>query len=636
MEYHKKHLSISKELGNRAGKGGDYGNLGNLHKSLREFEQAMDYYEKHLSIAKESGQRDLEGRAYANLGNARNSLGDIEQAIDCHEKHLSIAKELGQRDGEGLAYLNLGNAYGSLGDLKQAIVYHKKSLSIAKELGQRNDEARACFCLGMDLQFSDVLDEALDYYRSSVKLYNEVRSSLQSEDTMKISFRNACQDAYTALWRTLLQLGKDEEALCVAEQGRAQALMDLMELQYGTELLSSASLDPNVRLSDMLSDISKQTVFAALEGTTINLWVLGKGRNVQFRQKKVGSKDREKAVEFLERMRKEAFKGIKIGVGVTCENRSLDEVANNVQPSEEAVQDTAETLENKNDSLRLLYDCVIGPITDVLEGDELTIVPDGPLCLAPFAAFLDDKSRYLSESYKISILPSLTSLKMITESAQDYHMTSGALLVGDPCLEGVKGKHRKLKPLPGALKEVQMIGKILNTAPLTGRDATKDEVLKRLGSVALVHIAAHGDMKAGEILLAPNLARTLTTAKEKDYMLTMSDVQAVQLRARLVVLSCCHSAQGKVTPEGVVGIGRAFLGAGARSVLVSLWAIDDEATMEFMKSFYQHLARGCRASAALNQAMKCLRESEKFGAVKYWAPFVLIGDDVTIQFGENQ
>ena len=72
------------------------------------------------------------------------------------------------------------------------------------------------------------------------------------------------------------------------------------------------------------------------------------------------------------------------------------------------------------------------------------------------------------------------------------------------------------------------------------------------------------------------------------------------------MLSCCHSAQGKVTPEGVVGIGRAFLGAGTRSVLVSLWAIDDEATMEFMKSFYQHLARGCSASVALNQGMKCL------------------------------
>jgi len=95
----------------------------------------------------------------------------------------------------------------------------------------------------------------------------------------------------------------------------------------------------------------------------------------------------------------------------------------------------------------------------------------------------------------------------------------------------------------------------------------------------------------------------------------------------------CHSAQGKITSEGVVGIARAFLGAGARSVLVSLWAIDDAATLEFMKGFYQHLITGKSASEALNQAMNSMRESEEFSEVKYWAPFVLIGDDVTLEFG---
>ena len=113
-------------------------------------------------------------------------------------------------------------------------------------------------------------------------------------------------------------------------------------------------------------------------------------------------------------------------------------------------------------------------------------------------------------------------------------------------------------------------------------------------------------------------------------MLKIADVQAVQLRARLVVLSCCHSGQGEIKAEGVVGIARAFLGAGARSVLVSLWAIDDEATMMFMKIFYRHLSKGKSTSLSLHRAMKFLRESAKFSAMKYWAPFVLIGDDVIL------
>ena len=74
------------------------------------------------------------------------------------------------------------------------------------------------------------------------------------------------------------------------------------------------------------------------------------------------------------------------------------------------------------------------------------------------------------------------------------------------------------------------------------------------------------------------------------------------------------------------------MGAGALSVLVSrLWGIDDEATLEFMKSFYLHLAEGRSASKSLNCAMKCMRKSERFNEVNYWAPFVLIGDDVTLE-----
>ena len=143
-------------------------------------------------------------------------------------------------------------------------------------------------------------------------------------------------------------------------------------------------------------------------------------------------------------------------------------------------------------------------------------------------------------------------------------------------------------------------------------------------------------MGSGEILLAPNRERKYSDPEDKDYIMTIADVHAVQLRAKLVVLSCCHSGEGEIKAEGVVGIARAFLGAGARSVVASLWAIDDEATMEFMKSFYQHIRNGRSASVCLNQAMKCLRKSSKFNEVKFWAPFVLIGDDVTLDFGGKE
>lgn len=111
----------------------------------------------------------------------------------------------------------------------------------------------------------------------------------------------------------------------------------------------------------------------------------------------------------------------------------------------------------------------------------------------------------------------------------------------------------------------------------------------------------------------------------------MADVSKVQLRAKLVVLSCCHSGCGEIKVEGVIGIARAFLGSGARSVLVARWALDDESTEKFMKCFYEHLFRGESASESLHEVRKWMRGNPKYSEVKKWAPFMLIGDNVTLR-----
>ena len=247
--------------------------------------------------------------------------------------------------------------------------------------------------------------------------------------------------------------------------------------------------------------------------------------------------------------------------------------------------------------------------------------------MAPFAAFMDSNSKFLCELFRIRMVHSLTFLKLITESPAGYHSNTGALLVGDPWVQEVPTYN--LFQLPAAETEVEMIGRTVNTAPVNGAEATKDKVLRQLPSVALVHIAAHGRMETGEIALAPNPSRSSQEPTEEDYLLTMTDVLNV-------TLSGYHSGRGEIKAEGVVGIARAFLGAGARSVLVSLWAIDKEATLEFMKSFYKHLMEGKSTSQALNQAMKSMRESDKFGEVRFWAPFGLIGDDVPVDFGRRE
>ena len=122
--------------------------------------------------------------------------------------------------------------------------------------------------------------------------------------------------------------------------------------------------------------------------------------------------------------------------------------------------------------------------------------------------------------------------------------------------------------IPCAQNVVELIALILNTRSLIGRQATKAEVMKRMSSVGLIHIAAHGNKLAGEFDLSLNPGWTSQFPEKEDQILKMSDVQATNLRASLeLVLSCSHSGQsGVLKGEGVVGIARAFLGVGAGSV----------------------------------------------------------------------
>ena len=572
------------------------------------------------------GDRAGEGISYGNLGNAYDSLGDFKKAIEYHERHLKIAKEVGDRAGEGISYGNLGNAYFRLGDFKKAIEYHERNLKIAKEVGDRAGEGASYCNLGICFESQGCLKEALDCYHSSVRLFNDVRQCLQDKDEWTISYRDDNETPYTRLWRLLLNQGDIFEALFAVEEGRAQALRALMQSKYETK----TPYTQEKMTCDTLCCLSSNTVFMAVHEREIIFWIIQNGKDVQLKRKEISDNNsKDIANTVLEALVKTSRKEIGVGSGVECEDRSLDRKSDG-DPFKTKDQTICQRLQFDTNALRTWYDVVISPIKDLINGNELIFVPGGPLCLAPYAAFMDFNSKYLSESFRIRVIPSLNSLKLIKDCSPDYHQKSGALLVGDPCLEEVRFRRRKLSQLPCAKKEVEMIGEVLKTSPLIGKEATKDEVLKRLSSVALVHIAAHGSMETGEIALAPNTRRASENPVEEDFLLTMGDVMRVQMRARLVVLSCCHSGRGEIKAEGVVGIARAFLGAGARSVLVSLWAIDDEATLEFMKSFYLHLAEGRSASESLNRAMKRLRESEKFSEVKYWAPFVLIGDDVTL------
>ena len=634
IEYLNLSLEIAKEVGDKHGEGIIYGGLCNTYCGLGEYEKAIEYQNLQLKIVEEVGDKHEKSNVYCNIGKISRSLGDFKKAIEYHSLHLKIAKDVRDKHGEVVAYSNLGNVYRTLGDLINANKSYNLMLKIAKKIEDKSLEALAFFYLGCVSRSLGRLPKAVEHYQASITLYNSLRVLLKSEDECKVNFRNYHQGAYTCLWSVLVKQGNINEALLAAEKGRAQALIDLMESRFcGGASQHKGSVEDLA----VLKNVPSNTVFQAVGNAQLNLWVVSEGKQVQLRQNKLNGSVSENsgASQSFESLILCVYTQLGVRANVRCEDRSLGALRkSHSKVDEKTKEDNPQPPIQQDKYLSTLFDNVIKPVADLVQGDELVIIPDGPLWLAPYAAFKDGNSKYMCESFRIRLAPSLTSLRLIADCPDDYHKGSGALLVGDPWVAEVtnsKGE-KLLKQLPFAKEEVEMIGKILNIAPITGREATKHEVLKKLGSVSLVHFAAHGCMETGEIALTPNPDRISTVPTEEDYILTIGDVLTAQLRAKLVVLSCCHSGRGEIKAEGVVGIARAFMGAGARSVVVSLWAIDDEATLEFMKCFYQHLAEGKPASESLNLAMKSLRESDKFRDIKYWAPFSLIGDDVTLDF----
>ncbi|XP_044170510.1 tetratricopeptide repeat protein 28-like [Acropora millepora] len=505
-------------------------------------------------------------------------MGDCLKAVEYYKKHIKITKAIGDQGGEGKGYGNL-----------EARTYHNLA-SVYYSLKQ--------------------FENAVDNFVSALDALNSLRHLLKSEDDLKIKFRQLYNNTYTGLCCSLLKIGKVDEALFAAEQGRAQALSDNLLIQYKLDTsLSAVSIDTKELISRLLTELSAPTIFLATYELTIYIWFLRREKEIVFRHGRLEGDRRE--TDPISALLRTALKNIGAEFNEKRKYGTLGE-----PPS--------------NNPFQPFYDAVIGPIVDLLEPQdvELVIVPDGPLCFIPWATII--------ESIRIRTVPSLTSYQLISSAPEGHHKKTGALLVGNPCLDQLNFKEQIPEldiSLTYAQEEVQMIASILNTSPLTGSEATKAEVIKQMSSVGVIHIAAHGSESTGEIFLSPNPGWTSKFPQEKDFILKMSDVQAANLRARLVVLNCCHTGRGRIFKgEGVVGIARAFLAAGARSVLVTLWKVHDEAAMVFMKSFYQLLKEGKTASAAVHQSMKCLRESERFSEMRYWAPFQLIGDDVKIEF----
>jgi CHAT domain-containing protein len=188
---------------------------------------------------------------------------------------------------------------------------------------------------------------------------------------------------------------------------------------------------------------------------------------------------------------------------------------------------------------------------------------------------------------------------------------------------GLGQSAQQLRSLPGAEREARAVGEVLGTAPLLGKEATKSTALRRMPASRVIHLATHGLLEdidssgvPGAIALAPSDA--------DEGLLSAREILGLSLRADLVVLSACNTGRGKTTGDGVVGLSRSLLAAGACSVVASLWSVEDESTAFLMEEFYDRFTIGTGKAEALRQAM--LRTRDRYRDPAQWAAFTLIGE----------
>ncbi|RMX58050.1 hypothetical protein pdam_00013406 [Pocillopora damicornis] len=663
-EYLEKALTITTKIGDQRGKASCYeklgnvfgslgqydkakengeaschGNLGNVFRSLRQYDKAKEYLQKAIVIKAEIGDRKGEASCYGNLGTVFLSLGQYDKAKEYLQKALVIKTEISDKRGKAVDLANLGSVFRTVGDYEDSEVCLKKALSISRDIGDRKSEFQILREYAILYLFQCKIEDSLTCLRLCINIYDELRYFLGANDEFKTSFlEDSGIFPYKLLCNLLCATGNVRDALYVEELSRARGLSDLMAEKYSLETHISANPQSWFSIENIFRKKNNCTcLYISYFHNCLHLWILKTSGVLHY-----------KAISLEEYLVQAGLaKDLPLSKFLTdnlqslgnlpiedCEDRSLNMVE--LQPLSPEKKSSArlrllEEDEKVISSLSLCYKMFIAPVYDLLEEPEVIIVPDRSLYKVPFAALSETEgAEYLSETHRIRIIPSLTTLKIIQDSPEDYHSNTGALIIGNP-------KVHWLLPLPGARKEAEMVGQLVGVSPLLEKEATKQAVLERISSVSLIHFAAHGNAERGEIALSSiPIANSRNDIPPKEaYMLTMADVSRVKVRAKLVVLSCCHSGSGEIRAEGIIGIARAFLGSGARSVLVALWAISDKATEQLMSRFYEHLVEGESASESLHQAMKWMRKKGP-AQVSEWASFTLIGDDVRLDFDKQR
>jgi len=679
--------SLSKDLNNI---GSIIRRKGIITEENEDFHAALKYYDESLKIATEIKDTATEIKVLNNIGSVYSYLGEYAKSLDYFKSALTKAQEAQDAEEMSIILNNIGIVYSHLGNFEESTRYYQRVIDLASEIKGRKVLWEAYFEIANAYKNQDLLPEALENYRKSISVIENIRSSINLEE-LRATYLGSDKriDAYHNLIDLFIRLYKEThqsryaaDAFRYFEKAKGRAFLDSIEVSK-IDLSKGISQKLLNKETDLMNEVSQIH-------TKLLVPQLSQKQRDQINQELA---KREEQLESLRREIREvspAYANLRYP-----RTLSLQEAQNELIDDETACYAYLLAKENsygfaitrkdikifplpgKKEIQKLVQEHLMA-VTDVTNQDfrlghklyealirpglsgrtrRLIIVPDDALYFLPFETLLrkDEGRDWLIRDYTIAYAPSLSSLRELVarKRADGHKATKDILAVGDPSFgtneaEPAAGGGSGLLEDSGSPAEVrffrlkfsgQEIEKISalfkpGRREILLRDKASEENFKHqdLADYRIIHFATHAfidDKKPARSAVVLSLDQD----PKEDGFLQMREVFNLKLRADLVALSACQTGLGQlIRGEGIEGLSRAFFYAGASSVLLSLWAVNDQASYQLLERFYVHLRSANPVMDSLRQAKLEMIDSGVLAHPYYWAGFVVAGNADTVIF----
>ncbi|HEY4572784.1 MAG TPA: CHAT domain-containing tetratricopeptide repeat protein [Thermoanaerobaculia bacterium] len=643
--------------------------MGNAYSRQGQGPMGVALLQRALTIERRIGDRQGEALTLNDLGWVYILLNDWRQVRECFAQARDLYRQAGDQPAEAVALANVAWADLKAGRSREAITEFEESLRRLADFGDRTNGAFALLGLAQARRALGDLAGARMAVGEGIAWIESLRSTSASPE-IRTSFFASKQELYTFEVDLLMAMHRVGEALAASERIKARGLLDLLvesraDLRRGVDPALLARVDEagrrvneadrlrwklrNAQASSDRQEVAERALRQALADSD---WAQTELRQASPVYAAL-TRSRPLSVPEIQRQVLDAgtllleyhLGGERSFVFAVTPDRLDAFPLPGRAKIEEAARRGYRRLGRSHgalaripaaDSQDELSRLLLQPVAGLLGRKRLLIVPDGALFYLPFAALsVPGSSEPLVAAHEIVIAPSASALAVARRELAGRRSAPGALaVVADPEL-GTSNGQDGFQPLPYSNQEAKSLLALVppdQRLAALGFDASRETVLSgKLAGYRIVHLATHGELDTEH----PELSKLVFSQVDEhgrprgeDGFVWAHEIYGLRLPADLVVLSACSTALGKeIRGEGLVGLTRGFQHAGARAVLVSLWAVDDEATAELMKVFYRGmLEHGQSPAMALRAAQETLRRRPGWEAPYYWAGFVLQGE----------